>query len=85
MSELALQPKQVGADLLLLLQALVLNFEKEISLAEDVLVLLRDRSAFRIVALPSSASHSSPLRQPEKPIRPLQFSARYFLLTRGLR
>ena len=36
-------------------------------------------------APPASSSHNSPLRHPENPINPFAFSARYFLLTRGLR
>ena len=41
-AQLALQAKQVGAYLLLVFKTLVLNLQKEISLAEDVLILLRD-------------------------------------------
>ncbi len=53
--QLPLQPKQVGLNLVLLLQALVLNLEKEIPAPEDVLILLRDRAlGLRIVALPSA-------------------------------
>ena len=70
---------------LLLLQPLILNLQKEISLAEDVLVLRAPRLRPAAYSPAISASHSSPLRQPENPIRPFEFSARYFLLTRGLR
>ena len=57
-------------DLLLLFQTLVLNLQKEITLAENVLILLRRASAPSRSARPSSSSHSSPLRQPENPISP---------------
>ncbi len=40
--QLLLQPEQIGLDLLLLLQPLVLNFQIEITSPEDVLVLLGD-------------------------------------------
>ncbi len=40
--QLPLQPEQIGLDLLLRLQTLILNLQEEISLAEDVLVLLCD-------------------------------------------
>ena len=48
-AQLTLQTKQVGTDVLLLFQALILNFKKEIPLAEDVLILLRYASGLGVV------------------------------------
>ena len=68
--QLFFQAEEVGMDLLFQLQALVLNFQKEIAPAEDVLVLAGGRLA-RSSYLPAIRfSQSSPARQPENPIRP---------------
>ncbi len=79
-----LQPEKIVLNLVLLLQPLVLNLEIEIPAPENILIL--HRRALGLLIVPAiSSSHSSPLRHPEKPISPSACSARYFLLTRGLR
>ena len=46
--QLPFQPKQRLVNLLLVLKPLILNLQKEIPLAEDLLVLPRDRACFFI-------------------------------------
>ena len=48
--QLPLQPVQIGLDLFLRFQTLILNLQEEISLAEDVLVLLCDGNGLRVLA-----------------------------------
>ena len=82
--QLPLQPEQRLVDLLLLLQPLVLNLQIEVALAEDVLVLLRDGLGLFVLARHQLFAQLA-AQAAGKADQALGVSARYCLLTRGLR
>src|ERR1700721_2241776 len=83
-TEFLLHAEHIRVDLLFELQPLILNFEKEIPLAEDALIPpAPTRPASYLPAI--RFSQNSPARHPEKPISPAECSARYRFEILGLR